>query len=278
MNNLVASTTPDYSAAASGNFNWIVFDQPNGILGLDVKATAASWTGGGNPASAMWQTASNWDGQQAPAAGFALTFGSTTPTSANNYNDFAAGTQFAGITFDGNTAFNLQGNRIALTGDIVNISTQTQTISLDLTLTGAARSFIADSADIMVTGHISGDQGLVKTGANKLILKASNTYTGDTIISEGTLMLDGGDLADASAVSVAAGATLEVVSGTPTLGIISGEGMISVTGAGTILTATSISADTLSIGGAAAAVPEPSTFVLLGLGAMISIWFSRRNR
>jgi autotransporter-associated beta strand protein len=278
MNNLVASMTPDLSEMASGNFNWIVFDQPNGILGLDVKASNASWTGGGNPTNSNWTNAANWSGQT-PAAGFSLTFGQTTPTSVNNYNNFTAGTQFAGITFDGIAAFNLQGNRIALTGNIVNISTQTQTISLDLTLTGAASAFIADSADIVVNGHIDGDQSLVKTGANKLILKNSNTYTGNTIVSEGTLTLDGGDLADTSLVSIAAGANLEVISGLPTLGDITGQGTLSVAGAGTTLTAHSISVDTLSIGSLhASSVPEPSMFLLLGTGALLLIWYRRRIR
>jgi autotransporter-associated beta strand protein len=248
MNNLVASFDTTTFDMASGNFNWIVFDQPNGILGLDLKASAASWTGGGSPASAIWKLDANWDGNKAPTAGFALKFGDLPPTSVNNMNDFDAGTQFAGITFDGNTAFNLQGNRIDLAGNVVNISTKTQTIGLDLTLVGAARTFIADSGDIVVNGHIGGDQGLVKTGASKLILKNTNTYTGGTTVGEGTLTLDGGDLNDTSTVSVANGATLEIVSGTPTLGNINGQGTVFVAGSDTRLTSASITADSLFIG------------------------------
>ena len=65
------------------------------------------------------------------------------------------------------------------------------------------------------------------------------------------LMLDGGDLADASTVSIASGATLAVVGGTPTLGIITGQGILTVTGSGTSLTAGSITANSLTIGGSA---------------------------
>jgi autotransporter-associated beta strand protein len=196
-----------------------------------------------------------------------LKFGQPTPASVNNANDFEADTSFMGITFEGNSAFTLQGNRISLRGNVVNNSSQPQTIALDLQIDGATRTFNAATADIVIAGHLSGSQGLIKTGANQLLLKASNSYIGSTTINEGTLTLDGGDLADASTITMASGATLEVLSGTPTLGDISGQGTITVTGAGTVLTATSITADTLSIGlPAAASVPEPSAIVLLGIG------------
>jgi autotransporter-associated beta strand protein len=247
MNNLLVSMSPDMSDFASGNFNWIVFDQPNGILGLDVKAPAVSWNGSSSSTDPNWKNQDNWGGQ-APTEGFTLKFGATTSFSTSNNNNFDPGTQFAGITFDGIAAFNLQGNRIALTGNVVNISTQTQTISLDMTLTGAQRTFVADSADIVVAGHIDGDQGLLKSGVKKLILKNSNTYTGETTISQGTLTLDGGDLSDASTVNILSSAMLEVVSGTPTLGDITGPGTVAVTGAGTVLSAHSIVVDTLLIG------------------------------
>ncbi|MCC6124949.1 MAG: autotransporter-associated beta strand repeat-containing protein [Pirellulales bacterium] len=248
MNNLVASFDTTTFDMATGNFNWIVFDQPNGILGLDLKASAASWTGGSNPASSSWKLDANWDGNKAPAAGYSLKFGNIAPSSVNNMNDFDAGTPFTGITFDGGTAFNLQGNRIELAGNVVNISTKAQTIGLDMTLVGAARSFIADSGDIVISGHIGGDQGLVKTGASKLVLKTTNTYSGSTTVGEGTLTLDGGTLANSYAISVANGATLEILGGTPTLSKISGQGTVFVAGLGTRLTSSGITANSLTIG------------------------------
>jgi autotransporter-associated beta strand protein len=264
----------DLFDASSGNFNWIVFDQPGGILGLDVKASTASWTGGGN-GSTLWSNASNWKGQIAPAEGFGLIFGETSPISVNNFNNFTSGTKFSGITFDGAAAFDLKGNSIQLAGDVINISTQTQTISLNIVLADATSTFLADSADIVVKGHIDGPQGLVKTGASKLILKNSNSYTGDTTVVEGTLTLDGGDLFDGSTVSLASGTTLEVLSGSPTLGNIVGQGTVSVTGTNVSLTAQSITADSLIIGGNpnASVVPEPSTIVLVALAALMMVGY-----
>jgi autotransporter-associated beta strand protein len=198
MNYMVASISMDYANFAPGNFNWLVYDQPNGILGLDTQAAVptsyAVWSGGGsaNPAAANmnWSNPANWEsGAPNPANG--VRFALPQIVSVNNFNDFAEGTQFNGIIFSGQAAFNLQGHSIVLMGNVINISSQTQTISLDMQLSGATRTFNADSGDIVVQGRISGDQGFVKTGDGTLTLKASNSYTGTTTISSGTLVLAG---------------------------------------------------------------------------------------
>jgi autotransporter-associated beta strand protein len=102
----------------------------------------------------------------------------------------------------------------------------------------------ADSGTTTYSGSIEGNLSLVKTGGSTQILTGSLTYTGDTTVNEGTLIVN--DLVmPGSTISVKDGATLE---------------------------ARSIVADTLSIGGAPSsgaaspiAVPEPCTLVLLTL-------------
>jgi autotransporter-associated beta strand protein len=64
-------------------------------------------------------------------------------------------------------------------------------------------------------GTISGSGGLVKTGANYLTLAGSNSYTGGTTISDGTLFVSGsGTLGDASGAitisNIASTATLDL--------------------------------------------------------------------
>jgi autotransporter-associated beta strand protein len=235
-----------------GNFNWAVFDQPGGILGLDVKAGVplrfAVWSGGGTP-NPNWSNPANWEsGAPNPADG--VRFAQPQIADAANFNDFPAGTQFGGIVFSGSSAFNLQGNSIVLQGNVINISPKTQTIGLDMELAGANRTFNADSGDIVIQGHISGNQGIIKTGDEALVLKASNTYTGPTNVVQGSLVLDGGGLPGTATVSVADGATLQVISGTPRLGAIIGQGTTEVIGEGTTLTAGSIVQDTLIISSA----------------------------
>jgi autotransporter-associated beta strand protein len=94
------------------------------------------------------------------------------------------------------------------------------------------------------------DGGLKKNGGGALTLAATPTYNGDTTVNAGVLNANGGISTPSATVYVATGATLN---------------------------ATSIVADTLTIGGAphlaATAVPEPGTFVLLvlaGLGAFLA--------
>ena len=102
----------------------------------------------------------------------------------------------------------------------------------------------------LLHGGSGTDGGLKKLGNGALTLAATPTYNGNTTVDAGTLNV--GTLSTpAATVYVATGATLN---------------------------ATSITADTLTIGGpplaaAAAAVPEPGTFVLLvlaGLGAIMA--------
>jgi autotransporter-associated beta strand protein len=267
MNNLVASAMvipgdpiPSIFGETLSSFNWVVFDQPNGILGLDVKPPISGWTGGGSSelylflhddiADISWSSSYNWEGVS-PGSHTTLVFSQSAPVTTSNFNDFPDGTPFKGLTFQGAAAFTLQGNRVALEGDVINNSTATQTIQLDLELSGGNRAFAANTGDIVVSGQIRGEGGLIKTGAKKLVLQAANSFAGDTAIREGTLTLDGGDLGSSAAIIISDGATLEVVGGTPTVGNISGHGEVAVSGASTLLTAGSISANRLRIGGSA---------------------------
>jgi autotransporter-associated beta strand protein len=213
VNNWVATTdTVDITQqgnSATSSFNWAVFDQPNGVLGLDVKpefigtdvTTYSTWYGDGT-AGPNWSNAANWE-TGTPAAGNGLRFTQSAGSTTSNYNDFPDGTRFNGIVFSGPSSFNLQGNRVALWGNLVNISTATQTVSLNLELDGAASTFDADSGDIVVTGNISGSQGLIKTGDYQLTLSGTNTYSGGTTVSDGELIVTSRSaLADGSNLTV----------------------------------------------------------------------------
>jgi autotransporter-associated beta strand protein len=115
------------------------------------------------------------------------------------------------------------------------------------------------------TGDITGNGNFTKTGSGNLKLTGSNTYAGNTTISQGILTLDGGNLSNSPLISVASGASFKVLQGTPTVDAINGQGSVSVTGA--VLTATSIRVSTLIFGsaGSAATVPEPSSMILAGI-------------
>ncbi len=181
-------------------------------LGSVAQATTYTWDGEGGDAN--WSTDANWAGDPVadPADGDDLSFSGTVNTSTTN--DLAAGTDIAGIAFanTGNgEGFNLHGNAIDLTGNITAATPAdslpdgsdaiSDGISLDIQLTGADRTITLGGAqstagakpwdrhNLAISGVISDDgsaRGLLTAGAGYLYLTASNTYTGGTIIGDGS--------------------------------------------------------------------------------------------
>ncbi len=91
-----------------------------------------------------------------------------------------------------NRAWTLTGNSITLGGDVINSIAATQTLNLDLILSGN-RSFFTNSGNVVVGGVISetgGARTLTKDGSFTLTLQNANTYTGATTVRAGTLQLD----------------------------------------------------------------------------------------
>jgi autotransporter-associated beta strand protein len=113
------------------------------------------------------------------------------------------------------------------TGQALILGSTTSTHKLNfqdgLGLNGAMRTILVNdgisstNVDGEVSGVITGNAtaGIEKTGAGTLILSNSNTYDGSTIVSAGTLLINGNQTAANGSVTVAAGATL---GGSGTLG------------------------------------------------------------
>lgn len=91
---------------------------------------------------------------------------------------------------------------------------QTWSTSLGVVLGGAVTIKAADFStapnDITISGVVSGNGTIVKTGGGTLSLTAANTYTGNTSVEEGTLTLANAYLSNDHELSVAAGATLNL--------------------------------------------------------------------
>jgi fibronectin-binding autotransporter adhesin len=108
----------------------------------------------------------------------------------------------------------------------------------DLTLTGAIHfhgdptpnSLTVNNTAGAVTfaGVLSGIRGsLTKSGAGRLYLDATNTYSGPTTINGGTVLLSvAGGVPQTSAVTVAAGATLDMFFNYVTIGSLAGAGNV----------------------------------------------------
>lgn len=180
---------------------------------------AATWDGG-DADDDNWTSPDNWTGDVAPGANAPLVF--TGQIRLIPVNNFAADTDFGTISFNtsgGTTgAFNLTGNRIDLINGagIVNSTTVTQTISLDIRLTNTNHVIDTDSGDLVINGAITGSAGgraFSKVGDGTLTLSgtASNTTNiGTFTASEGTVVLSKSGSAAAVNNLAVAGATVKL--------------------------------------------------------------------
>ena len=241
-------------------------------FGSQAPGADRDWIGPTN-GTGTWSTASNWNPHSMPNSTNNAVFGDSGVAGTVN----VSGTVNVGsITFSAVTS----GSHV-IAGGTLNLGVGQITVN---------------SPSATISSTITGSAGLTKSGAGTLVLTRTNTYTGATNILQGTLALNGGDLNDSSAIAVAAGAALNVLGGTPTLGDISGQGTTVVSGAGTVLTAASLVQGTLTLGPGATlviaaipggplaeplpveSVPEPSAWAMLLLAAMGLGTYFRRQR
>jgi len=133
--------------------------------------------------------------------------------------------QFATVGNEINKALTLKD------GGIVNNSGGANTYDGPVNLQGTALFNVA-GVSLLFTNVISGTGSLSKvTGTLPMSLSASNTYTGDTVISAGTLLLNGdGSISHSRSINVAA--TLDVSGRTD--GALTWPGGRSLSGVGTI--------------------------------------------
>ncbi|WP_435020745.1 Ig-like domain repeat protein [Tundrisphaera sp. TA3] len=171
--------------------NVVLGEQLGPIEGLEQRMLMASkvWDGS---FSANWTDGANWDDDTAPVAGDSLVFPSGASNLANT-NDFAANTNFAGITIEG-AGYSLAGNAINLTGDLFATNTTgTSTISAGLRLVTSRTASVAAGGTLNLSGQITStdySQDLTKTGLGTLRFSGSvNNQFDDVFANEGTVSL-----------------------------------------------------------------------------------------
>ena len=140
------------------------------------------WNGGG--ADALWSNGDNWGGT-APATPGELHF--TGVTQLGPQNDLAGFTATRIEFLSGAGAFNITGNAIGLSGNIVNNSASAQSLGLNMALTAGTHIFQTGSGSLTLAGNLSENGGaaaISKTGTGMLILGGDNSFTGT--VSMGT--------------------------------------------------------------------------------------------
>ncbi len=156
--------------------------------------------------------------------------------SGNVNNDWDTTTQ--------NWTNNITGSAYYAEGDPVTFNDQAVAASPTVNLT-ATRSpsgvMVNATKDYTFTGSdITGSASLTKKGSGALTLSNANTYTGDTIISAGTLKVGNGSAIPNGAaygnVSIASGATLDLNGFSAGVNGLTGSGTVDDTGTAATLT------------------------------------------
>ena len=207
-------------------------------------ATSEIWEGGvsGNTAGA------NWNPNALTSSGDSWEFannGSYT-TIANNI----VGMSVAGITFDAtNPGYIINGNSITLTGNIVNNSSNNETIGMGIT-GGTVGTSGTGAGSIIISGAISAAvSGVTQDSSSTLVLSNTNSYTGTTTITTGTLKTAAlGAIPVSSDVTIANGAKLDLDDHSQAIGSLAGSGTVtsSVVGAVTLAIGADDSSTTFS--------------------------------
>src|SRR6056300_764896 len=96
----------------------------------------------------------------------------------------------------------------------------------DIAIANSKTLTTGDNDNDTISGDISGDGGILKTGIGTLTLSGTNSYTGSTTISNGNIKLSG-TLSNSTPVSVSNVSTFDV-DATNTIGSIAGAGIVDI--------------------------------------------------
>jgi fibronectin-binding autotransporter adhesin len=224
--------TLEIGGTAANSFTGIVTVNGGSLLLADSAGTAM----GGNlvvgsgtaPALAQWLAAN----QMAATGSVTVNAGGVLDLNGNNQT-------ISGLTVGGGASITMESGTLTLNGNVTHNGTGSTpaTIAGTLNLGGATRTFTIGkstaSQDLVITAIIL-NGGLTKSGAGLMALDATNSYTGNTTINQGTLQLGiNNAIGSASAISVSNGATLDMQTYSDTIGALTMTGG-SIIGSGTL--------------------------------------------
>ncbi|MGN0835183.1 MAG: autotransporter-associated beta strand repeat-containing protein [Candidatus Spyradosoma sp.] len=127
------------------------------------------------------------------------------------------------------STFAASESEISFSKNISLVGTGTfSTTKYDFSSDGTSIAEGTGTADITLSGIVSGDGALKKVGAGTLTLSGANTYSGGTTIEGGALVAANADALGAGGVSVGADAALKLGAEAVTVHGLSGEGSVAL--------------------------------------------------
>jgi autotransporter-associated beta strand protein len=187
------------------------------VTGLPALSVAQVIWDNGN-GNNRWGTANNWSTNVVPGAGSNVQFNASdddaTVSSIQLRNNYSANSLTFSNVNDNFSLVNGTGSRtLTLTsGDITRTAGSSNTQALAFTtlaLGGDAAMNIAGTGSLAISSAIidsGGARSLTKSGAGELILAGTNTFSGGTTITAGTLTLQ-------SAAALGTGSTVTLAGG-----------------------------------------------------------------
>ena len=243
-------TTRTNASFTIGNFTTSVgtgADLGDIFLNFAYVAPDYVWSNG---AGGNWSLGTNWTTGSAPnAAGLTAKFTNSIDPGATVNLDAAA--TVGKLLFDNTSSYKIAGPAAltltpgALITNQIEVLSGNHEIAAATAMTASTSVTVATGNTLTLSGSVSGTGNLSKLGAGNLVFTQDVAYSGNTTVSAGEMVVTNFNAATA-------GTSVVTVSGSAKL------------------TANSIRANTLSIGGgSAASVPEPATWLLLIVGALV---------
>ena len=246
-------------AAIDGEANrYAVYTENNGYysaaVSTNIISTNAIWTGKGGAGAAAWNTAGNWSIGEVPPENQCAVFYRTDDNGAaitlsderTYYTVLFNAAAEEGLTISG-------GGSLTLGAGGVNVASGSGAHTLNVPVVMDAAQTWSIEEPFELGGVLSGSQTLIKSGSGMLVLTATNTYSGGTRITAGTLQCAtyslSGPVTNQGTLTfdqAADGTWSSVISGGGSLSK-SGTGSVTLTGNNTWTGKTTISAGTLRI-------------------------------
>jgi autotransporter-associated beta strand protein len=148
-------------------------------------------------------------------------------TTLSGSSSFSGGTVLNAGTLEVGNASALGTGSLTAASNSVLQATASATLANAVVLSTGSTLTVNDNGNALgLSGSVSGSGSLSKSGAGTLTLGGSNSYTGTTVVSAGTLRSGNANALGSSALTVSAGAAVDLAGNNLTTASIAGTGKV----------------------------------------------------